>query len=75
MTTISDTAAGFQNIDTATSYATEDNLRKALDRKGLANYRPLVVRNRAGRWTAIFGLSFTEHNPMWVANHGFKVLG
>lgn len=43
------------NIDNAKSYATEANLMKALERLGFAEDRPLVVRNRAGRYTAIFG--------------------
>jgi len=65
----------FFNIDTSRSYATEAALLKALDRRGLGNYRPLVVRNRAGRWTAVFGVSFVEGLMAWVANQGFKVVG
>jgi hypothetical protein len=44
------------NIDTAKSYATEDNLLKALKKFGLDSKMPLVVCNRQGRFTAVFGL-------------------
>lgn len=44
------------NIDTCKSYATEDNLMKALKKLGFDQDRPLIVRNREGRFTAVFGL-------------------
>jgi hypothetical protein len=43
------------NIDNAKSYATEENLMKALTKLGFAEDRPLIVRNREGRYTAVFG--------------------
>lgn len=49
----------FENIDTAKSYATEENLMKALKKLGFDAYRPMVVRNREGRYTAIFSLSMS----------------
>lgn len=52
----------FFNIDSATSYATEANLMKALEKLGFADKRPMVVRNRAGRYTAIFSLSHAGIN-------------
>jgi hypothetical protein len=43
------------NIDTSKSYATENNLIVALTKLGIVNDRPLIVRNREGRYTAVFG--------------------
>lgn len=64
------------NIDTAKSYATEKNLMDALKRLGLDDQKPLVVRNRAGRWTAVFHIAHSSEgragNVMFAANHGFK---
>ena len=64
----------FFNIDSSKSYATEENLMKALAKLGLADRKPLVVRNREGRFTAIFSVSFGEFNGdiMLAARHGFK---
>ena len=63
------------NIDNAKSFATEANLMKALERAGLANARPLIVRNREGRWTAIFGAALSGMvNPASIAHTGFMVL-
>lgn len=62
------------NIDTAASYATEDNLLKAIKKKLGDNVRFMVVRNRAGRYTAIFSASMNNHiMPIHIANAGFKV--
>jgi hypothetical protein len=44
-------------IDQAKSYATEANLVTALTRKGWHDHRHVVVRNRAGRFTAVFPAS------------------
>jgi hypothetical protein len=68
------------NIDTAKSYATEANLVKALGKFGFAEYRHVVVRNRAGRWTAIFPVSeITGPNGCGYlglfACKGFKTIG
>ena len=52
-----DQAMKFPNIvdiDDARSYVTEANLMEALDKRGLGDMPRVVVRNRAGRFTAIF---------------------
>jgi hypothetical protein len=63
------------NIDTAKSYATEANLIAGLKRLQLADGsdedRFIVVRNRAGRYTAIFPFS----DGVAPAHCGFKVFG
>lgn len=43
------------SIDGCRSYATEANLMKALEKLGFAGDKPLVVKNREGRFTAVFG--------------------
>ena len=65
------------NIDTARSYATEELLMKALKKRGLDGKKPLVVRNREGRWTAIFALSLSDlgGNVCAIAREGFMTLG
>lgn len=64
------------SIDTCRSYATETNLVRALTSLGLNRARPLVVRNRAGRFTAVFGYgSLGNIMPVLVANAGFMVIG
>jgi hypothetical protein len=65
----------FSNIDTAKSYSSEDNLMKALTKLGLHECHPLVVRNREGRFTAIFHAPFVEPvmAPIHVAQLGFKI--
>jgi hypothetical protein len=62
------------NIDTSKSYATEENLMKALRKLGLADRKPMVVCNRAGRFTAIFSVSLGRFDGdlMKAARHGFK---
>jgi hypothetical protein len=64
------------NIDTAKSYATEANLMTALKKLGLDDQNPLVVRNREGRWTAVFHIAWSSEgksgNVMFAAQHGFK---
>jgi hypothetical protein len=65
----------FNDIDTAKSYATEANLIKALEKLGFADKRPMVVRNRAGRYTAIFSLSHSGIDGGYIAvfaSAGFK---
>lgn len=62
---------GIFDIDNSRSYATEDNLMAALAKLGFTHHA-LVVRNRAGRFTAIFGLGTYSTQP---AFHGFKVIG
>lgn len=66
------------NIDNSKSYATEDNLMKALAKLGLDTMRPLVVCNRAGRFTAVFGLHLSgmaaSGNVMAAARLGFMTI-
>jgi hypothetical protein len=74
------TVLDIMNIDTAKSYATEANLEKALERFGFAAYRHVAVRNREGRWTAIFPLSeITGKGGCGYlglfASKGFKTIG
>jgi hypothetical protein len=68
----------FLNIDTAKSYATEANLMIALAKCGLDQGKPLIVRNRAGRFTAVFGLHIsglaTTGNVTFAAHHGFMTI-
>ena len=64
------------NIDTAKSYATEENLRKGLERLHFADARHVVVRNREGRFTAIFPLSACKDGYIArFAAEGFFTLG
>lgn len=63
------------NIDTAKSFATEANLERALARLGLSANWHVVVRNRAGRWTAIFPVSQCNGYLGQFAQHGFKTIG
>jgi len=64
------------NIDDAKSYATEENLMKALKKLKLNDRLPLVVLNRKGRFTAVFGLQNGRANGdiMFAARHGFKTI-
>ena len=66
------------NIDTAKSYATEENLTRALEEFGLADMRPLVVCNRQGRFTAVFGLHLSglaaTGNVTYAARLGFHTI-
>lgn len=62
-------------IDTAKSYATEANLLAALEKLGLDKLRPLIVRNREGRWTAVFGYALSGcDNPFQIAHMGFPII-
>lgn len=63
------------NIETATSYASETNLLKALVKYGFNNDRYLVVCNREGRYTAIFPASACNGNMTVFARRGFFTLG
>jgi hypothetical protein len=62
------------NVDNAKSYATEANLMTALAKAGLDKSRPVVVRNREGRWTAVFGVALSGQNPGYIAAAGFIVI-
>lgn len=63
------------NIDECKSYATEQRLTAYLKKYGLEKFRPVVVRNRDGRWTAVFGAGFCNGCILMVAASGFMVLG
>lgn len=63
------------NIDESKSYATEANLLKALAKVGLSNTKFMVVRNRAGRYTAIFGYSWNPDLGTMPAHLGFPIVG
>jgi hypothetical protein len=63
------------NIDNAKSYATEANLIAALTKLGFATDRFVVVRNREGRFTAIFPASAADGYLGRFASAGFLTLG
>lgn len=64
------------NWSNTTSYATRDNLVKALGKLHLDACKGMViVRTPEGRWTAIFAKSFLGPDFISVAQKGFKVLG
>lgn len=60
-------------IDNSRSYATEERLIRALEQQGFRNERHIIVRNREGRWTAIFPGS--NNHPAQYAHAGFMVMG
>lgn len=65
------------DIDNARSYANEENLNGALTKLGLGEIERITVRNRTGRWTAIFTVSRLEAkniNLGWPASIGFPVV-
>lgn len=79
--TVQHTNNGFTamlNVDECKSYATEANLLKALTKLGLDKCRPVIVCNRKGRFTAIFGLNISgmagTGNVMFAAHHGFMTI-
>lgn len=72
------------DINTAKSYATLDNLNKALAKFGIADHDHLVVKNFEGRYTAVFPFSNFQrtrlfpngmHYVGFYANKGFMTLG
>lgn len=64
------------NIDNMKSYATEENLVKALTKLGFVNDRHFVVCNRAGRFTAVFPVSNIKCGYLGLyAQHGFLTIG
>lgn len=64
------------DIDKCRSYATEERLMNSLQGRGLHDWRYVVVRNRAGRWTAIFaGTQSAQRNIYSPAHDGFMVFG
>ena len=65
------------NERTIKSYADETNLWRALENLGLHKARPVVVYNRKGRCTAIFGeaaLRAQEIPVVHVCHNGFPVI-
>lgn len=66
------------NIDTARSFASEAALMRCLTKLGLADMRPLVVCNRQGRFTAVFGLHLSglaaTGNVTYAARLGFHTI-
>lgn len=65
------------NIDTSRSYATEENLMKALERYGMKEASPLIVCNRLGRFTAVFtaGMLTRKNFPLAsAATFGFLTI-
>lgn len=65
------------NIDNMRSYATEENLIKGLNKLFTKEeiYRAFIVKNRAGRFTAIFPVSAAEGYLGRFAQHGFMTIG
>jgi hypothetical protein len=62
--------------DTFKSYATQENLQRALEKLGFADEFHVVCRTTGGRWTAIF--PFSNFNGGYVARYsslGFMTLG
>ena len=63
------------DIDTSRSYATEENLNKGLTKLALESIPHITVRNRQGRYTAIFPYSRLGDVPaIHVADAGFMVV-
>jgi len=58
------------NIDSSKSYATEENLIKALKKLRVPSGY-VIVKNRQGRWTAVF--SFHVHGVRMV-HEGFMTI-
>jgi len=67
------------NIDTARSYATEELLERGLTCWfGETVPRHMNVRNREGRWTAVFTVTDVRasgYSIAYPAHCGFKTLG
>jgi len=62
--------------DTTRTYATPDNLRKALAKMNLPeNIRYVLAYTEHGRCTAIFTNALHFHYHLIVANKGFMVVG
>ena len=66
-----------QFSETTRSYASEANLRKALEKFGFHNDRFIVVRTPDGRWTAIFTVAGNFVNCGYIAlyaSQGFMTI-
>lgn len=73
------------NANVIKSYATEENLIKALDKLKINDHPHLTVRNAEGRWTAVFLHSNFNRQWLWgkegmsylafYAEKGFMTVG
>ena len=70
------------DINTAKSYATKENLNKALVKAGIDDHRHLVVSNDKGRFTAIFPFTNIKDNRYGIQGnvslyprYGFFIFG
>lgn len=70
------------DVDSCKSYATLENLNKALEKIGALEHRHLVVCNSKGRFTAVFPQSNVSDNRYGLAGnvlfyptHGFMIFG
>lgn len=66
-------------IDTAKGYASEANLMKALDQRGLADWELarsiIVARKPDGKWTAIFCLDYSKGGYIaFASQYGFMTV-
>jgi hypothetical protein len=64
----------FFSIDNSKSYATEKTLHEKVQKLFGDKAKYLVVRNRAGRYTAIFGLSWNPGLSTAPVFHGYMVV-
>ena len=46
------------------SYISKANLLKALNKLGIADFNPIIVKNEDNRWTAIFRLHKLDNTPL-----------
>ncbi len=56
------------NTNVIKTYATKENLEKALAKLSISEHPHIVVRNDTGRWTAIFPFSNFERRWLWNDN-------
>jgi hypothetical protein len=64
------------SIDNAKSYATEKNLTAAVTKVFGDDVKYMIVRNREGRWCALFPYSWNpELNVGAIIHNGFMVIG
>jgi hypothetical protein len=69
-------------IENKTSYKTEENLVKAIEKRGWGDHRYLIVCDRQGRFTAIFPAGNVLTNSYGIqgdlayyARHGLMTFG
>lgn len=66
------------DVDKLKSYATEENLKKAIADRFPADVKYIVVCNRKGRFVAIFPYSWIDQSKLnvgGIVHSGFAVLG